>query len=95
MSATFEYCVSLKNIDITIPDLVEDIRYVFAYCPSLRGNIQIDANLTGKINNNGEKDYFNCFFESVIENGISLKLTGNCTILDKIVQYTNNPQIHL
>ena len=97
MFATFRNCTSLETAPV-IPNSVTVFCATFKGCSNLQGTIEINANITG-VNlgeeyNNGY-DYINCLVDATTNEGITLKVTGSCTILDKIVQNANNSKITL
>ena len=97
MRNTFEGCTALVTAPI-IPSSVTVLVYTFKGCSNLQGSIEINANVTGEIL--GEEygnniDYWHCLFEATTNPGISLKVTGSCPILQKIVEDANNPNITL
>ena len=94
MADSFRDCINLKTAT-TIPNSVINMRSAFNGCSNLQGIIEINANLTGKITEDGYEDYFWCLANATTNNGITLKVTGNCIVLDKIVENASNPNIHL
>ena len=95
MYATFYECTNLIKAPI-IPESVSILCVTFKGCTKLQGEIEINANVTGKdlgkewFNN---IDYGNCFLNACTEDGLKLKVTGTCTVIDKIVENANNPNI--
>lgn len=98
MLDTFSDCLNLTEAS-TIPSTVTLIRQVYYNCPKLQGEIKINAQVSGKIAQSSEGysflDYDNALKNSSTENGLSLKVTGICPILDEIVENANNPNITL
>lgn len=98
MFNTFKNCTNLTNISF-IAESVTNMIGTFAYCTKLEGNIRIDANLTGSMIEEHDgtfKDYINIFLETCKgEEGITLKVTGKCPVLEEIITETNNPNITL
>lgn len=97
MYATFYECTSLIKAP-TIPESVNLLCVTFKGCTKLQGEIEINANVTGK--NLGKEwfdniDYNNCFLNACTDDGLKLKVTGKCTVIDKIVENANNPNITL
>ncbi len=95
MYATFYECTNLIKAPV-IPESVSILCVTFKGCTKLQGEIEINANVTGKdlgkewFNN---IDYGNCFLNACTEDGLELKVTGTCTVIDKIVENANNPNI--
>ena len=40
-------------------------------------------------------DYYNCLLDATTNSGITLKVTGTCSVLQEIVDNANNPNISL
>jgi hypothetical protein len=95
LSLTFYGCSSLKEISSNIPSTVKDMNQTFSGCSSLDGLITINADLTGKMVNGNQNDYFAIFFNAGTNDGCQIKLTGTCPMLQEIVQQTNNHNITL
>ena len=97
MRNTFAGCTALVT-GATIPSSVMVLIDTFNGCSNLQGCIEINANVTGKrlggIHDNNI-DYSNCFLEATTNSGISLKVTGTCSVLQEIVDNANNPNISL
>ena len=94
MYMTFTECTNLKTVP-EIPSSVTDMRQTFQGCSSLTGLIIINANLSGAIITEGQNDYLNIFFYAATNEGCSIQLTGDCSILSEIVLNANNPNITL
>ena len=96
MCNTFENCLNLIETS-TIPFSVTLITRVYANCPNIQGEIKINANVTGKNVQTSEGvnvlDYKEALSGAAI-NG-KLKVIGTCSVLDKIVEMANNPNITL
>ena len=97
MYNTFRNCTSLITAP-EIPNSVSVLVATFRGCSNLQGNIEINANVTGK--QLGEEyynniDYNNCLFETTTNPDITLKVTGTCSVLQQIVDNANNPNISL
>ena len=95
MYKTFRNCTSLKTAP-TIPNSVTVLVATFRGCSNLQGIIEINANVTGA--RLGEEfynniDYTNCLLEATTNPEITLKVTGNCTVLQEIISNANNPNI--
>ena len=90
MQSTFNKCENLTTINGKIPNTVVNMKRTFENCKMLTGNIEINANLTGK-DIDGEKDYFHCFYGAVTSG--TLKVTGNCKMLEEIKKENNNQNI--
>ena len=74
MQETFYKCELLENINISIPESVTNFYNTFRECSKLNGIIEINANLTGNIMENGRKDYEYCFLYSAIQSkGLTVK----------------------
>ena len=74
MQETFYKCDLLENINISIPQSVTNFYNTFRECSKLSGIIEINANLTGNIMENGRKDYEYCFYYSAIQSkGLTVK----------------------
>ena len=97
MFNTFKNCTNLTTVS-SIPESVTNMIGTFAYCTNLQGNIRIDANITGsmiEVIDGSYKDYLNIFQEACKNDGITLKVTGKCLVLQEIITETNNPNITL
>ena len=97
MFNTFKNCTNLTTVS-SIPESVTNMIGTFAYCTNLQGNIRIDANITGsmiEVSDGSYKDYLDIFLEACKNDGITLKVTGKCLVLQEIITETNNPNITL
>ena len=94
MMNTFHGCTNLSTAP-DIPNSVINMRGTFVGCTNLQGTITINANLTGALISEEEKDYQWIFHKAVTAEGITLELTGSCPVLQEIISYTNNPNIIL
>ena len=94
MGDCFRDCVKLTTAS-TIPYSVINMRSAFRGCSNLQGVIEINANVTGAITDNGYTDYYHCFDGATTNTGISLQLIGDCTVLDKFIEDAKNSNIHL
>lgn len=83
MYATFSTCTSLTTVK-RIPSNVNNLINTFSGCTNLQGELKIDANVTGQMID-GQMDYRGCFWQACTAEGIQLKISGNCAILDEIV----------
>ena len=97
MYSTFRGCTSLITAPI-IPNSVKVLVATFKGCSNLQGSIEINANVTGE--QLGEEfynntDYYNCLLDATTNSGITLKVTGTCSVLQEIVDNANNPNISL
>lgn len=97
MYYTFNGCINLAKAPI-IPKSVTVLCATFKGCSRLQGELEINASVTGK--QFGEEwfnniDYNNCLLNACTEKGLTLKVTGTCTVLDKIVENANNVNITL
>lgn len=95
ISNMFKGCSSLTKVP-TIPNSVIVLVATFKGCSDLQGVLEINANVTGK--QLGEEfynniDYHNCLVDATNNEGIKLKLTGSCPVLQQIVENANNPNI--
>ena len=96
MNGTFIYCTNLKSLSSAIPNSVINMNRTFYACRNLSGEIEINANLTGKIvNEANEKDYDGMFSYAITNENCKIILTGNCKMLSEIVAQSNNPNITL
>lgn len=97
MFSTFRNCTSL-TIAPTIPSSVKILVNTFRGCSNLQGTIEINANVTG-IQLGEEyynyKDYGNCLYDACTTTGLNLKVIGECTLLQEIVENANNSNITL
>ena len=93
MRATFNECTNLTTGPSIIPNTVTNMYATFRNCNKLQGKIRIDANITGAIIENDIKDYTSCLYNACIEPNIKLELSGDCPILNLIIEETNNPNI--
>lgn len=96
MHLTFQNCTNLTTVGI-IPNSVINMQSTFNGCTNLQGEIIINANLTGAILDEEAniKDYQGVLWNACMTDGITLKLSGTCPVLQKIVSETNNPNITL
>ena len=94
MRGTFVGCTNLSTAP-DIPNSVINMQRTFVGCTNLQGTITINANLTGALISEEEKDYQLIFYKAVTAEGITLELTGSCPVLQEIISYTNNPNIIL
>ena len=97
MLNTFKNCTNLTTVS-SIPESVTNMIGTFAYCTKLQGTLKIDASLTGSMvetPGGSYKDYINIFQQACKEDGITLKVIGNCPVLKEIVTEANNPNITL
>ena len=92
MNDTFKYCINLKSCP-PIPESVTNMLATFSYCANLQGEIEINANLDGKIVLNNYRDYDDCLMGATTLSGISLKVTGSCKKIDEIVATANNENV--
>ena len=95
ISYMFDGCTNLYKAPI-IPKSVTVLCAAFKGCSRLQGELEINASVTGK--QLGEEwfnniDYNNCLLNACTENGLTLKVTGTCTVIDKIVENANNVNI--
>ena len=94
ISDCFRDCIKLRTAS-TIPNSVTNMRSAFRGCSDLQGVLEINANLTGKITEDGYEDYLFCLTDATTNEGITLQIIGSCTILDKIIEDANNSNITL
>ena len=73
--ATFRNCTSLTEAP-EIPNSVTKMSYTFSSCTALNGNLVINANPT---------EYTNCLRGAATEEGCSLVLSGNSSVLTQIL----------
>mgnify|MGYP004505354375 FL=1 len=86
MFATFSQCENLTEVNMVIPESVTNLQYTFGECLNLRGTIEINANVTGKLISNN-LDYMACFgYSTSTHNKAKLTLKGTCTVLEKILE---------
>ena len=86
MFATFSQCENLTEVNMVIPESVTNLQYTFRECLNLRGTIEINANVTGKLISNN-LDYMACFgYSTSTHNNAKLTLKGTCTVLEKILE---------
>ena len=95
MYGTFNGCINLSKAP-TIPSSVTVLCATFKGCSKLQSEIEINANVTGvqlgeESSNN--IDYNNCLLNACTEEGLTLKVTGTCTVIDKIIENAANPNI--
>ena len=95
MYYTFNGCINLTKAPI-IPKSVTVLCATFKGCSRLQGEIEINASVTGA--QLGEEsynniDYNNCLLNACTEEGLTLKVTGTCTVIDKIIENAANPNI--
>lgn len=77
LTLAFYRCVSLENINITIPDKVTVLTNTFNGCTKLSGNIEILANPV---------EYRNCFLNASINVDSPLKLSGDINVLQLLLE---------
>ena len=94
MNRTFSKCNSLTTVS-AIPNSVTNMNRTFYDCLRLTGIITINANLTGTLVSENESDYYHIFYNAATSEGCSIKLQGICSILQKIIEETDNPNITL
>ena len=94
MAYTFSYCTALETAPKVIPESVTNLNRTFQYCSNLNGIININANVKGNIIQT-ERDYENIFYNAVTNEGCKVQLTGTCSILQNIINASNNPNISL
>ena len=93
MQQTFMECRELINVP-EIPYSVTNMNRTFYGCSSLTGIMTINANITGKeISPSLGNDYYFIFFNAVNKEGCSLKLNGSCSILNMIIEESENINI--
>lgn len=91
----FQGCNNLKKVSLVIPESVENMQWAFEYCSNISGEIKINANVTGKILENGALDYKNCFRDACIQEDCQIKISGSCSVLAEIIADANNSKITL
>ena len=98
MHLTFQNCTNLTTVGI-IPNSVINMRSTFNGCTNLQGEIIINANLTGAILDEEAdiKDYQGVLWNACMTDGITLKLSGTCPVLQEMVSAvaTNSSNITL
>ena len=98
MHLTFQNCTNLTTVGI-IPNSVIDMHSTFNGCTNLQGEIIINANLTGAILDEEAdiKDYQGVLWNACMTDGITLKLSGTCPVLQEMVSAvaTNSSNITL
>mgnify|MGYP005782321105 CR=1 FL=1 len=98
MRATFQGCTSLTTPP-EIPESVVNIVSIFRDCINLQGELIINANVQGLIITDewgsNMYDYGRCLENATTAGGITLKVSGECSILDKIVSTANNSSVTL
>ena len=95
MYGTFLDCVNLLKAP-SIPNSVTILCATFKGCSKLQGEIEINASVTG-VQLGGEYsnniDYNNCLLNACTEGSLTLKVTGTCAVIDKIIENASNPNI--
>ena len=98
MHSTFQNCTNLTTVGI-IPNSVINMQSTFNGCTNLQGEIIINANLTGAILDEEAniKDYQGVLWNACMTDGITLKLSGTCPVLQEMVSAvaTNSSNITL
>ena len=97
MYGTFRNCTSLITAS-SIPSSVEIITGTFEGCSNLQGELEINSSANGTqlgADFANRKDYNRCLLNATTEGKISLKLTGNCIMLQEIIDEANNTNITL
>ena len=98
MHSTFQNCTNLTTVGI-IPNSVINMKSTFNGCTNLQGEIIINANLTGAILDEEDdiKDYQGVLWNACMTDGITLKLSGTCPVLQEMVSAaaTNSSNITL
>ena len=94
MYMTFINCENLKTASI-VPSSVTNMNRAFYGCKNLTGEIEINANLTGNIIGDNERDWGFIFLKAATENNCKVTITGECKMLSNIVKEANNPNITL
>ena len=82
MDRTFYGCTSLEKAPSIIPSTVTNLYNTFRNCNNLRGEIIIEASISGKILDNGYLDYVNCFRDAATVDGIELVLKCSSSVYD-------------
>ena len=95
MYGTFSDWVNLLKAP-SIPNSVTVLCATFKGCSKLQGEIEINASATGvqlgeEYTNN--IDYNNCLLNACTKGSLTLKVTGTCTVIDKIIENASNPNI--
>lgn len=91
----FQNCSNLKTLPSLIPESVENMQWAFEFCTNINGKIEINANVTGKLLENGGSDYRNCFRDACTQENCKIEISGSCSVLEEIVDEANNPNITL
>ena len=92
MNSTFRNCNSLTKINITIPKTVTNIRNMFSGCTHLCGNINILANLSLAIEEDGYYSYNGWLGNTSTETTENLILgpIENKTLIEQIIPNNSN-----
>lgn len=95
MQSTFSNCQNLTTVG-TIPNSVINMCNTFSGCTNLQGEIVINANLTGSIiDENNNMDYSGTLLNACTGKGITLKISGTCSLLKEMISVANNSNIIL
>ncbi len=95
MAQTFSDCTALKTAPQIIPETVTNLNRTFQNCSNLTGTISINANVTGIMISGEETDYQHIFYNAVTNEGCRVQLTGACSILQNIIDSSENNNISL
>ena len=95
MAQTFSDCTALKTAPQIIPETVTNLNRTFQNCSNLTGTISINANVTGIMISGEETDYQHIFYNAVTNEGCKVQLTGTCSVLQNIIDSSENNNISL
>ena len=95
MAQTFSDCITLKTAPEIIPESVTNLSRTFQGCSNLTGIITINASVKGLNITETENDYSKTFYNAVTNEECKVQLIGTCSILQNIVDESNNSNISL
>ena len=95
LRATFLGCSNLENAPV-IPSSVINLRDTFRNCTKLQGNLVINAKISGiGVDEDNAIDYGRCLENVATEEGITLKISGECTMLKELLSTANSGNVSI
>ena len=76
MQSTFQGCIQLVTPPSLIPLSVKNLECTFTYCENISGSMRIDAE---------PERYALCFASAATSQGVQLRITGNSSLLESII----------
>lgn len=95
LRATFLGCSNLEKAPV-IPSSVINLRDTFRNCTKLQGNLIINATISGiRVDEDNVIDYARCLENVATEDGITLKISGECTMLKELLSTANSENVSI